>query len=192
MRGSCSFDVAHAGSGSRVGSATLLAVGIGLTSRGGAQAVSLLGGFLVVLGAALPWVETGRVRRSAFTVVRVANEIGVFERTSHRVAVLSLLATPAVASLGLLLLSVGRVRAGAACLLLVGALGLAIGLIGLQFSRGGTSRGGLPGPMVTAVGGACAVAGSLASMRRRRSPQASAARVSVKQDSETMNGDGDE
>jgi hypothetical protein len=89
----------------------------------------------------------------------VANEIGVFERPTHRLAVLSLLATPAVTSLGLLLISLGRRRLGAICTLAVGVLGLAIGLVGLRFSSGG-----LPGPMVSAVGGGFAFVGSVAAL----------------------------
>lgn len=131
-----------------------------------APALALFGSVLVVVGASLPWIQTGRVRRSAFTVVRVANEIGVFERSSERVAVLTLLAAPAVASLGLFLTSVGLRRIGSICYLGVGALGLAIGLFGLRFSSAG-----LPGPMVTAIGGGLAVIGSLASLLVTRSPR---------------------
>jgi hypothetical protein len=107
------------------------------------------------------------VRRSAFTVVRVANEIGVFEQRSQRIAVLTMLATPAVASLGLLLLSIGRRRLAAVCLLLVGLLGLVIGVIGMRFAS--RSSASLPGPMVTTMGGVISVLGAVFAARRRRS-----------------------
>ena len=118
--------------------------------------LALAGGVAVVVGSALPWVGIGGVNRSAFTLARVANEMHVFERRSQRLALYSLLTTPVLLSLGLLLLSVGWWRASALPLIVCGAIGLVAGGIGTWVSTGAGS-----GPILTVIGGLAALAGSI-------------------------------
>ena len=117
--------------------------------------LSLLGGVLVVVGSALPWIGIGGVNRSAFTLARVANELHVFERKSQRFAVYTLLTTPVLVPLGLFLVSVGWHRSSAFALFIVGVVGLAAGGVGVWASIGH----GL-GPIVTVIGGGSALIGS--------------------------------
>lgn len=126
---------------------------LGLLARKGALAV--LGGVAVVAGSALPWVATGTVERSAFTLARVANELAIFERRSQRVAVYALLSTPVLVPLGLVFLAVEWRRFAAASLAVCGLIGLISGALG-----GWGSNGSTIGPMVTGTGGALALVGS--------------------------------
>lgn len=116
--------------------------------------LSLAGGIGVVIGSALPWVGTRGVERSAFTLARMANEMNVFERRSQQFAVYTLLITPVLVPLGLLLVSIGWRRTSAFVLFICGLIGLASGGVGLWASTGQRY-----GPMVTAIGGAFALFG---------------------------------
>ena len=96
--------------------------------------LAVLGSVGVVLGAALPWLETGRVKRSVFTMARIASEIGVLDSSTRRAAVTALLFTPVVASVVVLLIGLGRPRSAGAVALPLGVAGLGAGTIGTKFS----------------------------------------------------------
>ena len=96
--------------------------------------LAVLGSVGVVLGAALPWLETGRVKRSVFTMARIASEIGVLDTSTRRAAVTMLLFTPVVASAVVLLIGLGRPRFAGAVALPLGVAGLGAGTIGTKFS----------------------------------------------------------
>lgn len=96
--------------------------------------LAVLGSVGVVLGAALPWLETGRVKRSVFTMARIASEIGVLDTSTRRAAVTVLLFTPVVASAVVLLIGLGRPRFAGAVALPLGVAGLGAGTIGTKFS----------------------------------------------------------
>lgn len=110
----------------------------------------------MIVGSALPWFGLGGVNRSAFTLARVANEMGVFEKRSQRIVVYSLWCTPVFVPLALVLFSVGWRRSSAVCLFLVGLIGTPAGFFALKVSIGREV-----GPMVTAVGGLLALLGSI-------------------------------
>ena len=118
-------------------------------------ALAVLGSAGVVTGAALPWIDTGGVRRSAFTMARIASEFGVLDTTMRRVAVSVLLVTPAAAGLVVLLLGLGRLRLSGLAALPLGVLGLGAGIVGSQF---GPRR--LPGPYLCIVAGVVCLLGA--------------------------------
>ncbi len=121
----------------------------------GAGLLAVLGSVGVVLGAALPWLETGRVRRSVFTMARIASEIGVLDTSTRRAAVTMLLFTPVVASVVVLLIGLGRPRFAGAVALPLGVAGLGAGTIGTKFSPNH-----LIGPYVCLVAGAVCLVGA--------------------------------
>jgi hypothetical protein len=132
-------------------------------------AAAVLGGALVVLGAALPWVPSGQAQYSAFDTARLARELEILSSPAQRWAVVALFLTPVAVPLGLILLSVGWRRLGALALGLVGSLGLAAGVLTMKFSP---DR--LVGPVVATVGGVLAFLGSLllAALRLPKQPVA--------------------
>ena len=131
-------------------------------------ALAVGGAGAVVAGAALPWLDSGGVKRSAFTMARIANELGVLDTSVRKTAVTALLVTPVVASLVVLLLGLGRTRLSGFVGLLLGIAGLGAGTVGTRFSS--TT---LAGPYVCLVGGAVCILGAwglLLSPRRADSP----------------------
>lgn len=118
-------------------------------------ALAVGGAAAVVGGAALPWLDSGGVRRSAFTMARIANELGVLDTGVRRTAVTALLVTPVVASVVVLLLGLGRTRLSGLVGLPLGIAGLGAGTIGTRFSP--TT---LAGPYVCLVGGAVCILGA--------------------------------
>lgn len=109
----------------------------------------------VVLGAALPWVETGRARRSVFTMARIASELGVLDTGTRRSAVTALLFTPVVASIVVLLLGLGRARLAGFVAVPLGMAGLGAGTLGTKFSPNH-----LIGPYVCLGAGVMCLAGA--------------------------------
>lgn len=99
------------------------------------------------MGAALPWLKTGGVARSVFTLARVANELGLLDRPERRAAVYGLLGVPLLAPIALILLSLRLRKLAALVLIIVGLLGLGAGGAGLFFGAGQI------GPPVAFVGG---------------------------------------
>ena len=118
-------------------------------------ALAVGGAGAVVVGAALPWLVSGGVKRSAFTMARIANELGVLDTSVRKTSVTALLVTPVVASLVVLLLGLGRTRLSGFVGLLLGIAGLGAGTVGTRFSP--TT---LAGPYVCLVGGAVCILGS--------------------------------
>lgn len=121
----------------------------------GVGALAVVGCAGVVLGAALPWLDTGGVRRSAFTMARIANEFGVIDTPVRRGAIVALLFTPIVASIVVLLLALHRTRLAGLLSLPMGIAGLGSGTIGTRF----TSKH-LPGPLVCLAAGALCIVGA--------------------------------
>lgn len=97
--------------------------------------LAVFGSVGVVVGAALPWLETGRVKRSVFTMARIASEIGVLDTSTRRTAVTLLLVTPVVASVVVLLIGLGHPRLAGIAALPLGVAGLGAGTIGTKFSQ---------------------------------------------------------
>lgn len=108
-----------------------------------------------MLGAALPWIETGGIKRSAFTMARIASELGVLDTSTRKTSVTILLFTPVVASLVVLLLGLGRPRIAAIVALPLGVAGLGAGTIGTKFSPDH-----LVGPYVCLIGGLLCLIGA--------------------------------
>ncbi len=130
-----------------------------LWRRATLTALSIVGSSLVVLGAALPWLPSGAARYSAFRAARAAYTIDLFDSLGiapARFAVIALLFTPVVVPAGVIALSVGWRRIGAALLFIVGLLGLLSGGLVVGFS---SQR--LSGPIVAIVGGAVATVSTL-------------------------------
>ena len=115
----------------------------------------MAGAAAVVAGAALPWLVTGGVKRSAFTMARIASELGVLNTGVRRSAVTALLLTPIVASAVLLLLGLGRSRLSGLISLPLGMAGLGAGTVGTRLSPSP-----LAGPYVCLVGGALCILGA--------------------------------
>lgn len=121
--------------GSVEGNAKRIHLAVGVLAVAGAAGV--------VLGAALPWIETGGAQRSVFTMARIASELGVLDTRSRRVAVTVLLFTPVAASIVVLLLGLGRPRLAGVVAIPLGIAGLGAGTIGTRLSPDH-----LPGPYV--------------------------------------------
>jgi hypothetical protein len=116
---------------------------------------ALAGGIAVIAGAALPWLETGGVARSVFTLARVASELGLLDRAVRKVAVYSLLGVPLLVPFALILLSLGLRKLAGLVLILVGMLGTGSGAAGLAFGAGQL------GPPVALAGGLIALIAAL-------------------------------
>jgi hypothetical protein len=121
--------------------------------------VALVGGVGSVVGSALPWIETGRRRRSALAVIRLAHDLDVLETTRQRVAVSALLALPILVPLAAILVALSWRRSAALALVAVAVVGGLAGAIGLRIS--GT---GLPGPIVTLGSASIALVGCVAAL----------------------------
>lgn len=122
----------------------------------GAIGLGLFGGLVVIVGAALPWLDTGGVKRSIFTLARVANELGLLDQTQKKLAVYALLAMPFLAPLALIAWSVRMRVATYVALFLIAVIGTLSGIAGIVFSSG------LTGPIVTFVGGVFSLTGATA------------------------------
>lgn len=118
--------------------------------------MALGGGIGVILGASMTWLVSGRTERSAFDLIRTANNLGVLDTTFRRVAVSSLLIVPITTPLTLLFLSLGRRRLAGLSSSVGSLVGVACGAVALQISS--ISRSG---PMVTVSAGAVGLLGGL-------------------------------
>jgi hypothetical protein len=116
---------------------------------------ALLGGAVVIVGAALPWLETGGVSRSVFTLARVASELGLLDRPGRKLAVYSLLGVPLLVPLALILLSLGLRKLAGLVLIVIGLLGTGSGAAGLAFGAGQL------GPPVALAGGIVALVAAI-------------------------------
>ena len=122
---------------------------------------ALVGGVGVIGGAALPWLETGGVARSVFTLARVASELGLLDRPGRKLAVYSLLGVPLLVPLALIALSLRLRKLAGAVLIVIGLLGVLSGAAGLAFGAGQL------GPPVALVGGLlCLVAAVVGAFRK--------------------------
>jgi hypothetical protein len=122
---------------------------------------ALVGGVGVIVGAALPWLETGGVARSIFTLARVASELGLLDRPGRKLAVYSLLGVPLLVPTALILMSLRFRKLAGLVLIVTGVLGIGSGTAGLAFGAGQI------GPPVALVGGAVAlVAAAIGAFRR--------------------------
>ena len=117
----------------------------------------LLGAAGVPLGAALPWLAIGSVRRSAFSLARHASELGLVETPGARAAVVALFLSPAVLGVVVIVMAMGWRRTLAGLTAGLGVVAWTTGLIGLRF--GSTTK---QGPLVTALAGSCCLIGALA------------------------------
>ena len=115
----------------------------------------------VIGGAALPWLETGGVARSVFTLARVASELGLLDRPGRKLAVYSLLGVPLLVPLALIALSLRLRKLAGVVLIVIGLLGVLSGAAGLAFGAGQL------GPPVALVGGLlCLVAAVVGAFRK--------------------------
>jgi hypothetical protein len=122
---------------------------------------ALVGGVGVVAGAALPWLETGGVARSVFTLARVASELGLLDRPGRKLAIYSLLGVPLLVPLALILLSVGLRKISGLVLIVIGLLGTGSGAAGLVFGFGQV------GPPVALAGGLVALVAAVVGAFRK-------------------------
>lgn len=126
----------------------------------------LVGGAGVIVGAALPWLETGGVSRSVFTLARVASEIGLLDRPGRKLAVYSLLSVPLLVPIALILMSLGLRKLAGLILLVIGLLGIASGAAGLAFGAGQ-----LGPPVAFAAGLVALVAAAVGAFRKFPQPK---------------------
>ncbi len=122
---------------------------------------ALFGGAGVIAGAALPWLETGGVSRSVFTLARVASELGLLDRPGRKLAVYSLLGVPLLVPFALILLSFGLRKLAGSVLVVIGLLGSGSGAAGLAFGAGQL------GPPVALAGGLVALVAAVVGAFRR-------------------------
>ena len=116
----------------------------------------------VSLGAALPWLEIGGVRRSAFSLARHASELGLVDTPGARAAVIALFLSPAALGVVVIVLAMGWRKTLAAVGAALGLVAWLTGLVGLRFDS--TSR---QGPLVTALAGSSCLIGALAVLTAR-------------------------
>jgi hypothetical protein len=145
--------------------ATVLFMSSGSRGNDRWLAGALAGGVAVVAGAALPWLETGGVARSVFTLARVASELGLLDRAGRRVAVYSLLSVPLLVPFALILLSLGLRKLAGLVLILIGLLGTGSGAAGLAFGAGQL------GPPVSLSGGLIALIAAVVGAFRKFPPR---------------------
>jgi hypothetical protein len=122
---------------------------------------ALVGGVGVIAGAALPWLETGGVARSVFTLARVASELGLLDRPGRKLAVYSLLGVPLLVPIALIALSLRFRKIAGLVLIVIGLLGVGSGAAGLAFGAGQL------GPPVALVGGLIALVASVVGAFRK-------------------------
>ena len=122
---------------------------------------ALVGGVGVIAGAALPWLETGGVGRSVFTLARVASELGLLDRPGRKLAVYSLLGVPLLVPIALISLSLRFRKTAGLVLIAIGLLGVGSGAAGLAFGAGQL------GPPVALVGGLIALIAALVGAFRK-------------------------
>ena len=115
---------------------------------------AVVGTWIVVIGAAMPWLTTGRVRRSAFAVARSARNLGLAEAPERRLALVLLFATPALAGVVLLALSAGKRPVALGVAGAIGALGVVGTFVGTQLP----GNHGV-GPYVSGSGGMLSILG---------------------------------
>jgi hypothetical protein len=120
----------------------------------GRQVLTVVGLVGMVVGAALPWFGTGPVKRSAFTLIRVANELEVFENRLHRVGVSALLITPLLTGFVIVCLGLRWQKAAGLFALLCALLGVVAGGFGTRISGGSAI-----GPIVTLIAALAAAIG---------------------------------
>ena len=116
----------------------------------------LAGAAGVPLGAELPWLAIGGVRRSAFSLARHASELGIVDTPGARAAVVALFLSPAVFGVVVITAALGWRRRLALLSATVGLVAWGTGLIGLRF--GSATK---LGPLVTALAGSCCLIGAL-------------------------------
>ncbi len=125
---------------------------------------ALVGGVGVIAGAALPWLETGGVARSIFTLARVASELGLLDRPGRKLAVYGLLGVPLLVPFALILLSVGLRKLAGLVLIIIGLLGTGSGAAGLAFGAGQL------GPPVALAGGLVSLVAAVVGAFRKFPP----------------------
>ena len=109
----------------------------------------------VVLGAAQPWLTTGRVERSAFGLARSARRLGLADGTLRRLALQVLFATPLLVGIVIALVAWHRPRWAVWPSVMVGIIGLVGGFMG--FTIPGDRE---VGPTVTMLCGVLSVLGA--------------------------------
>ena len=116
----------------------------------------LAGAAGVPVGAALPWLPSGGVRRSAFSLARHASQLGIVDTPGARAAVVALFLSPAVFGVVVIATALGWRRRLALLSATLGLVAWGTGLIGLRF--GSTTK---LGPLVTALAGSSCLIGAL-------------------------------
>ena len=116
-----------------------------------------LGSAGVVLGAAQPWLTTGRVERSAFALARSARRLGLADGTLRRLALHLLFATPLLVGIVIALVAWHRPRWAIGPSVLVGLIGLVGGLAGFTIPGDRAA-----GPILTMLCGVFSVVGGVA------------------------------
>jgi hypothetical protein len=120
------------------------------------MAVTAIGVVLVLVGAFLPWVRTGRRRRSSFDLVGVADRLGIVPSGVATVAARGWVIVPLLGAVALAALVVGSLRVAAVASVLTGAYALVLAWFVVS-SPLGTARG----LTTSTVGGIMAVSGGM-------------------------------
>ena len=126
----------------------------------GRQLALVLGALAVVLGAAQPWLRTGRKTRSAFALARSARRLGLAEGAVRRVALNALFVSPLLAGFVVALVAWQRPRWAVGPGLALGALGVVAGAAG--FTIPGDQA---HGPILTMLAGMICFIGAVACSR---------------------------
>jgi hypothetical protein len=114
--------------------------------------VAVGGAVAVLLTALLPWARTGEARRSAFSLARTVDALGLAETLSLQVLLKSFFLLPILVGVCWTLAALGRPRLAGLVGALIGAMGVGAGLVVLA------------APVTAAVGAAFGILAGTASL----------------------------
>lgn len=107
---------------------------------------------MVAAAALLPWHRSGEVRRNAFALARVAENLGLVSGGPRRALFVAVFLLPLLAASAFLAAVAGRRRMAGICACAAGGVGLASGAVVVRLSGGRQ-----PGPVVAIVAAVAAV-----------------------------------
>jgi hypothetical protein len=121
-----------------------------------------VGGVVAIVGALLPWLRTGGRSRNSFDLFRLVDDLGFAPHGPAAAAIRWWPLVPLLAVVAVVAAWWGWARAGGALGIVAAAYALTVAVAVLTAPTRGRVLARAPGVVVTAVGGAVLLAGSIA------------------------------